>query len=112
MTAPGASTPATSGTQTDTSGKSSGTPGGHQSQTDVTFPAATKRALRDDHGEHGKGGQRPECSTRGFSPRVVIALTAVRCRACRSPHPGSGAAVIDGLGAQFVVAGFVALDLA
>src|SRR5919198_4689363 len=106
MTAPGASTPATSGTQTDTSGKSSGTPGGHQSPTDMTFAAATKRALRDDHGEHGRPA---ECSTHRFSPRVVIALTAVRCRACRSPHP---AAVIDGLGAQFVVAGFVALDLA
>ena len=64
-------------------------PGGHQSQTDLTIAAATKRALRDDHGEHGKG-QRPECSTHGFSPHVVIALTAVRCRACRSPlHPGS-----------------------
>ena len=59
-----------------------------------------------------------------FSPRVVIALTPVLCRACWTLwsllHPWivrrvgvhGRAAVIDGFGAQFVVPGFVAVDLA
>ena len=46
------------------------------------------RTTRDDHGEHGKGGQRPEYSPHGLSPRVVIALTPALCRACWSLlHP-------------------------
>jgi hypothetical protein len=56
-----------------------------------------------------------------FLPRVVIALTPGLCRACWSLlHPWivrrvgvhGRAAVIDGFGAQFVVPGFVAVDLA
>jgi hypothetical protein len=56
-----------------------------------------------------------------FSPRLVIALTPVLCRACWSLlHPWivrrvgvhRRATVIDGFGAQFVVPGFVAVDLA
>src|SRR5215207_5566945 len=60
------------------------------------------------------------CRTGNF-PRVMIALTPVLCRACWSLlHPWivrrvgvhGRAAVIDGLRAQFVVPGFVAVDLA
>jgi Penicillin binding protein transpeptidase domain len=43
---------------------------------------------RADQGDHGKGGQRPSCSTNVLSPCVVIALTPVLCRACWSLlHP-------------------------
>ena len=56
-----------------------------------------------------------------FLPRMVMALTPVLCRACwsllhswivRRVGVHGKATVIDGVGAQFVVPGFVAVDLA
>jgi hypothetical protein len=75
----------------------------------------------DDQGEHGKSGQRPECSPHGFSPRTVIcvdngSLPSVLVTAASVDRSRAGAygraAVIDGFPAQAVVARLAALDLA